>query len=71
MNPKFITFIVLFINIAYVIYWYYVRPYWHKKIIKNYYNLKRSNTLISKNKNKNSELRKNLLHQLETQTLTL
>ena len=35
MNPMFITFIILFIVLAFMIFWYYVRPNWYKKIIKN------------------------------------
>ena len=46
MNPMFITFIILFIVIAFIIHWYYVRPNWYKKFMKNYYNFKGSNTLI-------------------------
>ena len=34
MNPMFITFIILFIVIAFTIYWYYGRPNWYKPIYK-------------------------------------
>ena len=62
MNPMFITFIILFIIIAFTIYWYYVRPYWYKVIYRKlFYNLKGSNTLISKM----AELRKNKILQLQ------
>ena len=33
-NPMFFTFIILFIIVAFVIYWYYVRPKWYKKIFR-------------------------------------
>ena len=28
-NPMFLPFIILFIIIAFIIYWYYVRPKWY------------------------------------------
>ena len=46
MNPMFITFIILSKIIAFMIYWYYVRPNWYKKFIKNYYKFKGLNILI-------------------------
>ena len=30
MNPMFTTFIILFIFVAFMIYWYYGRPKWYK-----------------------------------------
>ena len=45
-NPMFIVYLIIFIVIIVVIYWNYIRPMSFKKIIKNYYNLKGSNTLI-------------------------
>ena len=39
-------------------YWRYNRPKWYKKYIKNYYNLKGSNTLILQTKK--AELWKNI-----------
>ena len=40
MNPMFITFIILIIFVAFIIFWYYVRLNWYKKFLKNYYNFK-------------------------------
>ena len=45
-NPMFIVCLIIFIVIIVVIYWNYIRPMSFKKFIKNYYNLKGSNTLI-------------------------
>ena len=33
-NPMFITFVILFIVIAIMIYWYYIRQNWYKKMKK-------------------------------------
>ena len=37
---------IFIIVILFIIYWRYIRPKWCKKFIKNYHNLKGSNTLI-------------------------
>ena len=55
-NYAMLIFIFLIIIIIiFRVYWRYIRPKWYKKYIKNYYNLKGSNTLILQTK---AELRK-------------
>ena len=45
-NPIIIVCLIIFIGFIVVIYWNYIRPRQFKTIIKNYYNLQGSNTLI-------------------------
>ena len=68
-NPMFITFLIFFIFFAFMIYWYYVRPIWYEKFIKNYYNFKDSSILIWQTKKLRPQKITNLLHQLERLTL--
>ena len=64
-NPMFFTFIILFIIVAFVIYWYYVRPKWYKKIFRILLLFEGFNTLIWQAKKLRPQKINNLLHQLE------
>ena len=55
MNPMFITFIIIFIFIAFMIYWYYVRPNWYKKFYKKLQGFKYSH-LISQEEEQGQEI---------------
>ena len=59
----FIFIFIIIIVIIFIIYWRYIRPKCYKKYMKNYYNLKGSNTLILQTKNNNCYLSQSVIRK--------